>query len=181
MFKVFFTYIVFFIRFTISAETDCTFIKPKKPSDCKLSEKDIKDNYKYCCFQNYTYFISCDPYTEEGFKTFFDVKDAKKCSTQTKLAEDKESSYSGCESVTPKSKSDCVLTEEDKQNGAEYCCFFKDGNDLECTAETKESYQAAKVLFDAFKSEGDILDCGTSKAGYINLSVLSFILIILNL
>ena len=177
MFKVFFTCIVFFIRFTISAETDCTFIKPKKPSDCKLSEKDIKDNYKYCCFQNYTYFISCDPYTEEGFKTFFDVKDAKKCSTQTKLAEDKESSYSGCESVTPKSKSDCVLTEEDK----EYCCFFKDGNDLECTAETKESYQAAKVLFDAFKSEGDILDCGTSKAGYINLSVLSFILIILNL
>ena len=114
-------------------------------------------------------------------QNFIWCKGCKKCSTQTKLAEDKESSYSGCESVTPRSKSDCVLTEEDKQNGAEYCCFYKDGNDLECSAETKESYQAAKVLFDALKSEGDVLDCGTSKAGYIYLSVLSFILIILNL
>ena len=181
MFKVFFTCIVFFISFTISAETDCTSIKPKKPSNCKLSQKDIKDNYEYCCFENYTYFVSCTPYTEELFKTLFDVKDAKKCSTQTKLAEDSESSYSGCESVTTRSKSDWVLTEEDKQNGAEYCCFFKDGNDLEYTAETKESYQAAKALFDAFKIDGDVLDCGKSKAGYINLSVLSFILIILNL
>ena len=74
-----------------------------------------------------------------------------------------------------------VLTEEDKQNGAEYCCFYKEGNDLECTAETKESYKAAKALFDSIKSYGDVLDCGKSKAGYIFLSVLSFILIILNL
>ena len=180
MFKVFFTCIVFFICLAKSAETDCSYIRPKKPSDCKLSEKDIEDNYKYCCFENYTYFNSCSPYSEEGFKTFFDVKDAKKCSTQSKLAEDSESSYSGCESVTPRSKSDCVLTEEDKQNGAEYCCFFKDGNDLECTAETKESYQAAKALIDAFKMDGYVLDC-KNKAGYIYLSVLSFILIILNL
>ena len=55
---------------------------------------------------------------------------------------------------------------------------------MKCSAETKESYQAAKELFDALKSDGDVLDCGkrkASKAGYIYLSVLSFILIILNL
>ena len=45
----------------------------------------------------------------------------------------------------------------------------------------KNLTKQAKVLFDALKSEGDVLDCGTSKAGYIYLSVLSFILIILNL
>ena len=51
---------------------------------------------------------------------------------------------------------------------------------MECTAETKESYQAAKALFDAFKGDGNVFDC-RNKSGYIYLSVLSFILIILNL
>ena len=47
---------------------------------------------------------------------------------------------------------------------AEYCYFSKDGNELECSAETKGSYQAGKEkAFVIFRSEVDIFKYNWSK------------------
>jgi len=187
MFKGILVFCAFFIHYT-KAETNCNWINPEKPSDCRLSQNDIAQEYKYCCYEGEP--ASCYRYTQESFQLLFDVKNINRCSTQTKIADDNPISYSGCESVTPRSKSDCVLNQQDKDAGAEYCCYFKDGDEIQCTAETKESYEAGKELIDYLDDGSSVFDCNTNAggdkggsgedgAGFINLSFIYFIFIIL--
>ena len=82
--------------------------------------------------------------------------------------------YKGCEDIKPNKASDCVLSEEDKSIGYSYCCYLDDDDgDKECFAETKDSYQVAKLLL------GNHFDCGNSSSGYLSLPRLSIIYLLL--
>ena len=86
-----------------------------------------------------------------------------------------------CDEIFPKNASDCQLSSEDKNKGFIYCCY----TNLflgDCTAYDEMTYD---IIKDIYKDEPSFV-CNDpfriSSAGFINLSIISFIiLLILNL
>ena len=160
-------------------EKNCWMIDPEKKSDCKLSRDDVTySSYRYCCYEKYNYInkYKCEPYTESEYKKKYGDSIVENCNIRGTT-----SNGNGCEDITPNSKSDCVLKEVDKQDGYEYCCYFVDDEGKKCYSETKETYALGKAIFDEFKEEGDIYDCGINEdiGGYFSLSKLFYVLVIL--
>ena len=48
-----------------------------------------------------------------------------------------------------------------------------------CTAETKNSYEAGKVVFESLSTKEDIFDCKVNKISILNLPAILFVLLIL--
>ena len=167
-------YILFFILLIIqcvkSAEVDCANINPASAADCKLSENARKRflPYEYCCYEKniLTSKWECLPYSESMFK----FKDGE-CYNETNIPDT-------CEFINPKSASDCVLSESDKKK-YDYCCYVVFDGDKECSAETKESYEASIELFKVTSNKEDIFDCGINKSGFIFLRLKYLVILIL--
>jgi len=98
-------------------------------------------------------------------------------------------SYQQCGNLNNAKKEDCKpdnLSSDEKQKGAEYCCFFKNGDSTACLPFTKYQYKNVKDIikvnslnFQAILSGeyNDIsIDC---KALYIQISLLSILLLLL--
>ena len=75
LYRILFIFIVCITLFTTTNEDDCSNITPSKPSDCKLSQNDINNNYKYCCYEESLFGdgYSCVVYTEETYNILFDA------------------------------------------------------------------------------------------------------------
>ena len=167
------TYLFFIFLITQcvkSAEVDCGDINPTSAADCKLSENDknLFFPYKYCCYEKnlLTSKWGCQPYTETGFK----LKDGE-CYNETNIPDT-------CEMINPKEASDCVLSESDKKK-YDYCCYVVYDGDKECSAETKESYEASIELFKTLSTKEDIFECGINKTGFIFLGIQYLMILLL--
>ena len=84
-----------------------------------------------------------------------------------------------CEYINPNSASDCVLSEGEKAK-YDYCCYVVDDGVKSCSAETKESYEANKIIFDALATKQDVFDC-KNEMGFIFPRIIYFLLVLLNL
>ena len=180
-------YILLVIQNSKAEEKDCLLIFPEKSSECKLSENDKKTifNYKYCCFKRTNSsgigFNLCEPKTEAEYNVMIDK--GEKCYNETNP--DPKELY-GCESKIPNKASDCVLSDEEKSEGYEYCCYEVIEGEKECSLFTKEEYKAEMELLNLFAEEGnDVMQCGgeynNAGAGFINISIMYFLQFILNL
>ena len=92
--------------------------------------------------------------------------------------------WNSCEDVTPTKASDCVLSQEDKNNGYELCCYEKIGSLKVCTLDTKESYEKELELLEELGlKDKTIYECNNKvgKAGYMKYSLVLLILILLNM
>ena len=164
-------YLLFVIQNAKSAETDCDKIKPSSAADCKLSAND-KTGFLpkvLCCYEE-DYFNSgfkCQSYSEGLSELKTD-----ECYNETNIP-------NGCEFINPSSASDCVLSESEKAK-YDYCCYVVDDGVKSCSAETKESYEASKIVFDALATKQDKFDC-KNEMGFIFPRIIYFLLILLNL
>ena len=164
-------YILLVIHNAQAAETNCDKIKPKSAADCKLSNEDKSRPFSkvLCCYEK--------DYMNSGFKceSYGQISAEYKtdtCYNETNIP-------NTCEFINPNSPSDCVLSKDEKAK-YDYCCYVVDGGDKYCSAETKESYQAAKEVFKAFGTKQDIFDC-KNEMGFIFPRIIYFLLILLNL
>jgi hypothetical protein len=78
-------------------------------------------------------------------------------------------------------KEDCKLSDEDKEDGDEYCCFVEDGDDKNCVGLTKYQYKHIKDFaklqrLQGVASEDSKIDC---KSLYLQISLLSILLLLL--
>lgn len=77
-------------------------------------------------------------------------------------------------------KEDCKLSDQDKKNGYEYCCYLEDGDTKHCEGLTKYQYKHFKdyhkLMLLQGTSEDAKLDC---KSFYLQISVLSILLLLL--
>lgn len=183
-------YILLLIKNSNAEERRCFLIIPEKSTECKLSEEDKKSifNYTHCCFKkdNSSSGIrinGCEVKTEKEYQTM--IANGEKCYNEENP--DPKELY-GCESKIPNKASDCVLSNEEKSEGYEYCCYEVLGGEKECSLFTKEEYKLELELFDIVADKGnDVIKCGgddyedKSGAGFINLSIIFLILLILNL
>ena len=152
-----------------TAEVDCDQIKPKSAADCKLSEND-KSGFipkKLCCNEK--------DYLNSGFKCASYIGSSlllknDECYNETNIPTD-------CEFINPNSASDCVLSEKEKAK-YDYCCYVVDDGVKYCSAETKESYEAAKEVFKVMGTKQDKFEC---KMEFIFPRLIYFLLILLNL
>ena len=193
MFIALFFYILLVFQDSNAEERRCSLIIPKKSSECKLSEEDKKSIFKYthCCFKkdNSTSSIrinSCKAKTEDEYQKM--IANGEKCYNEEN-PDPRE--LSGCESKTPSKPSDCVLSNEEKDQGYEHCCYEVFEGEKECSLFTKEEYKLELELFKIFADkETDVLQCGGEDnengdykfgAGLVYLSITSFLLLILNL
>ena len=182
---------IFLVIQKSKAEENCRLIIPNKSSECKLSEKDKQSifNYKYCCFKRAnTSEISlhqCEPKTEAQYKTMIDK--GEKCYNEENP--DPKELY-GCESKIPNKASDCVLSDDEKSEGYEYCCYEVIDGEKGCSLYTKKDYELGMELFNLVDDKGNnVIQCGdkdsndrsNARAGFINLSITYFLLLILNL
>ena len=183
--------ILLFIEKIKSAETNCKNIKPKSPTDCKLSTSD-KTQYQYCCYVNYQVAgyrqIECSPLTDDDYQ---DEKSVAKlleyesfvCDKSSTSSTDENTKLKNCHYISPKKASDCVLTEEDKKK-YEYCCYEEIDGVKTCSPYTEESYKEELEYYNIFKNIGDGMkfQCGgdeDNQAGFINISIVFFILLII--
>ena len=194
MFIALLFYILLIFQDSNAEEKRCYFIVPKKSSDCKLSEEDKKSifNYKHCCFKkgnssSLFHINECEAKTEAEYQKM--IANGEKCYNEEN-PDPKESS--GCESKIPNKPSDCVLSNEERNEGYEYCCYEVFEGEKECSLFTKKEYNLELELFNIFSDkENDVLKCGGEKndengdykfgAGLVYLSITSFLLLILNL
>ena len=147
----------------------CSDIQPRNSADCKLSSIDISIGSKYCCYDSGL----CLAYDETEYQKEYGSLTPNFCNTQTTTA-------TGCESVTPNSASDCVLSQEDKKNGNIYCCYMVDDGVKRCSAETKEVHEMNKLLFEETSVPGDVYQC-QNKSIFISLSFIYLLSILLSL
>ena len=180
-------YILLLIQNSKAEEKRCFSILPKRSSECKLSEEDKNSilNYKQCCFKKDSstsgiLLNSCEPITEMEYQTM--IEKGEKCYNEENP--DPKESY-GCESKIPNKASDCVLSNEEKNGGFDYCCYEVYQGEKECNLYTKEEYKLEMELFKIMADENDIIKCGNDDYNYgsrfINLSYAFFLILILNL
>ena len=151
-----------------AAETYCEDIKPSSAADCKLSEKEKSYNVLCCYEEDYLNSgFKCTPYTKSLSKYKTD-----ECYNETNIP-------NGCEFINPSSASDCVLSESEKDK-YDYCCYVEYDGDKSCSAETKDTYEASKKIFDALATKQDKFDC-KNEMGFIFPRIIYFLLILLNL
>lgn len=94
-----------------------------------------------------------------------------------------EVTWHGCEDISPSKPSNCVMSQEDKNNGYDFCCYEKFDPIVVCTLDTKESYQDELDIIDEMGLANDtIYECndkiGEREAGYVKYSIVMFILVI---
>ena len=185
-------YILLLIQNSKAEEKSCSFIFPKRSSECKLSEEDKRSifNYKQCCFKkdSSSSGISlnhCEAKTEKEYKTM--IEKGEKCYNEENP--DPKEIY-GCESKIPNKASDCVLSNEEKNEGFDYCCYEVYKGEKECNLFTKEEYKLEMELFKIMADEkNDIIKCGNDddynddydESRFINLTYAFFLILILNL
>ena len=137
-------------------EYNCETIKnPKSSSNCVLSSED-KKQYKYCCYEKYSYTSFCSPFTKMDYDLQLSITDTLKesfdyefeCETEK---EEVNSESSDCEQIKPKKASDCKLSENDKKNFI-YCCYEGIKNiETGCGAYTQKSYEDELEYYEYFK------------------------------
>ena len=87
--------------------------------------------------------------------------------------------YQDCDAE--RTKENCKLSDEDKKDGLEYCCFAEDGDDKRCVGLTKYQYKHIKDFVKLKRlrdgaSEDATIDC---KSLYLQISLLSILLLLL--
>ena len=88
--------------------------------------------------------------------------------------------WNSCEDVTPTKASDCVLSQEDKNNGYTYCCYEKVSSLKVCTLDTEETYQQEKELIEGLGIEYECNVKGeNNKSCYMNLPIIFALLYII--
>ena len=92
-----------------------------------------------------------------------------------------------CKNIKPTKASDCVLSKADMDMGYKYCCYNNYGG-KECDAYDEEDYQIDLASFQLLKQDDPniVFDCGNNKgndnkAGFINISIIFIILVIMNI
>jgi len=174
-----------------TSQDNCGEIYPSRSRDCVLSEKD-KRTYNYCCYKKDKYeFGSCTPYkTEEEIQSEKEKLKSTESDIKSFVCNDKsvtalpEVTWDGCEDIEPSQASDCVMSQEDKNNGYELCCYEKIGSLKVCTLDTKESYEEELELLEELGlKDKTIYECNNKvgKAGYMKYSLVLLILILLNM
>lgn len=178
-------HIIFILFFLIpfSSQENCQDIFASESSECILSEED-KLSYKYCCYVEEDY--GCSPYTEENYLTDKEKYESSQRTFKCNDASVKslpEVTWNGCEDISPSKSSDCVMSQEDKNNGYELCCYEKIDSFAVCTLDTKESYQDELDYIKELGLKDDtVYECndkvGEGDAGYVNCSIILLILAI---
>lgn len=87
--------------------------------------------------------------------------------------------YQHCEDES--TKENCKLTDHDKEEGYDYCCFVEDGDSKNCVGLTKYQYKHIKDYaklqrLEGGASEDSTIDC---KSLYLQISLLSILLLLL--
>ena len=152
-------------------EVDCEKIKPKSPSDCKLSEND-KSGFipkEYCCYEKEDTEFVCRAYSD----FLFQYKEGE-CYNETNT-----NIPNTCEFINPSQASDCVLSESEKKK-YDFCCYMVDSGVKSCSAETQESYEITYEIFKAFATKEDIFECkSNNKAGFVYIRLIYLIIFLL--
>ena len=152
-----------------NSEINCEKITPLIKSDCILSNKDKKNNYKYCCFESAEdgTLNFCSPYTFDGYKNRYKMYEnmIKKGLNYIFECNDYLTSYpSNCNNIEPKYDTDCKLSSTDMNNKYEYCCYEEFQNLKKCSAMTSQEYN--KEL-NSYNTERLTFKCNTnSKASF---------------
>ena len=96
-----------------------------------------------------------------------------------------EITWRGCEDIIPKKESDCILSQADKDHNFAYCCFESLAGLINiCTLETEESFKDEMETSEFFGYKDETIFICNDKVGksiFINLSMMFFVLIILNI
>ena len=180
-----FYFLIFLFIIPESFQTDCEFIFPNRPRDCALSSND-KQNYKYCCYDNSYGIESCNTYNEEDYqrtKTQFENANPPVtfiCNDET-VDNVSDKTWKGCEDITPKKASDCVLSQEDKDHEYDYCCYEEIGSIKVCTLDTEESYKEEMEMIQELGIEEETVYRCDGKGSFLNISFMFIILSILNI
>ena len=174
-----------------TSQDNCKDIVAYRSRDCVLSETD-KRTYNYCCYKKYNYDVAtCKPYTtEEEIQKEKEKLKSTESDIISFVCNDKsvtalpEVEWDGCEDIEPSQASDCVMSQEDKNNGYELCCYEKIDSLKVCTLDTKESYEEELELLEELGlKDKTIYECNNKvgKAGYMKYSLFLLILILLNM
>ena len=177
-------YFLFYISFIIpkTIQKDCQYIVPNGPEECILSESD-KQAFKYCCFVKEYGNNRCRPYIEEKY-----LADKKRyeesnppitfvCNDESVTPSLRKLASKDCEDVSPSKQSDWVMSQKDKDDGYDYCCYERIGTLKVCTLDTKKSYEEE---LEFIKYIDDVEYECTDKVGKSFFLSLSFIFLILN-
>ena len=186
-----FVFIIFclflFFIIPISTQSNCNDILPSISRDCVLSQTEKQTN-KYCCYKKYNsgseecslisteedYQNEKSKLSESGIVSFV-------CNDESVTALP-EVTWDGCEDIEPSQASDCVMSQEDKKNGYELCCYEKIGSLKVCTLDTKESYQVELELINELGlTDSTTYECTdkVGEAGNLKYSIIFLLFIIL--
>ena len=172
-----------------TSQDNCEDIVAYRSRDCVLSETD-KRTYNYCCYIKYNYNVAtCKPYTtEEEIQKEKEKLKSTESDIKSFVCNDKsvtalpEVEWDGCEDIEPSQASDCVMSQEDKNNGYELCCYEKIGSLKVCTLDTKESYQVELELINELGlTDSTTYECTdkVGEAGNLKYSIIFLLFIIL--
>ena len=190
-------YQIIFILFIISKsiQEDCSKIKPTKASDCVLSISD-KILYNKCCYEELSSGSKCNVYGDFDWdnKEYqeklnqYGTNSAKFVCNEISSSNTPEITWKGCEDITPTSASDCVMSKEDKDHNFAYCCYESLGGLIKtCTLETEQSHQDELEYIEFFGLKDDTTYVCSDKvgksgqSGFINLSMILFVLFLLSI
>ena len=172
-----------------STQNNCGDIYPSRARDCVLSQTDKQTN-KYCCYKKYNYdYEECSIIsTEEEYQREKERYKSSGSDVISFVCNDEsvtalpEVTWDGCEDIEPSQASDCVMSQEDKKNGYELCCYEKIGSLKVCTLDTKESYQVELELINELGlTDSTTYECTdkVGEAGNLKYSIIFLLFIII--
>ena len=82
-----------------SYPSNCNNIEPKYDTDCKLSSTDLKNNYEYCCYEEFKNLKKCSAMTSLEYNKELNSNNTErldfKCNTNSKASFENDINYSG--------------------------------------------------------------------------------------